>query len=82
MGYKTKKEPEEIKRNFTMEEKTIIALNVDNYDTFICKVHGVYQIRKRSKIHGCPYCKEEGQSIPEEKMKELHEQFRKELQWD
>lgn len=68
-------------RNFKKDEKRMIALIWnENYNAYICPVHGIFINRKDNDKGNCPYpytC--DAVCTPIENVKELHKQFRKEL---
>ena len=58
-------------------EKFLIAEIDDNYTTYRCDEHGVYQIRKDVNNSQCPYCKKKYE--PLKNFKELQAKFKTEL---
>lgn len=66
------------KRSYLKIEKTIIATAGENYETYDCSVHGVFQKRKDVDDGKCPY-KCEGIVSKIDNIEELRVQFKKEL---
>lgn len=66
-------------RKFKKDEKRMIAmLWNENYNAYICPVHVIFIKRKDNDKGNCPYtC--DAVCTPIENIKELHEQFKKEL---
>jgi len=59
-------------------EKYIIAISdPEEYNVFVCPVHGVYAIRKGNKNTACSYCQKQGEKLDNQQA--LYEQYRKEL---
>ncbi len=55
-------------------EKAILEMNnFENYDTYRCSEHGIYQIRKDLTIekHLCIYCKKANDKLSESEIKTL-----------
>jgi hypothetical protein len=66
-------------KKFNKVEKTIIAMSNDDYETYTCSEHGVFQKKKDSDDGKCPYGNCEGEIILIDNIKELKEKFKKEL---
>lgn len=67
-----------MKKKFSKAEKTIIALVDENeYTTYVCFEHGVFQQRNDVANGICPYCKKVCEKL--DNVSELREQFKKEL---
>ena len=66
-------------RKFNKTEKMIIALVDDNYVTYDCPKHGIYQKRKDVDDGQCPFstCGETTSKI--ENISELRNKFKEEL---
>ena len=68
-------------KKFAKTEKVIIAMdNGENYNTYRCDEHGVFQKRKDVDDSKCPYCKKA--CNPVENIDELRQQFKKELGYE
>lgn len=62
---------------FSKAEKTMIALVNNNYATYKCKAHGIFQQRNDIATGKCPTC---GKTCAEmDNIAELKEKFRKDL---
>lgn len=63
-------------RKYNKSEKMIITLSDDNYTTYDCTEHGIFQKRKDVDDGKCPYTNCKGVVTPVENIKELREKFK------
>ena len=66
-------------RKLQKTEKIIIAIVDDNYTTYDCTEHGIFQIRKDTDDGKCPYSTCKGKVSLVENIAELKEKYRTEL---
>lgn len=67
-------------KKFDKVEKVLLAsVDVNNYTTFRCDEHGVFQQRNDCVTGVCNYCKKKYE--PLSNVEELKEKFCKELNW-
>lgn len=64
-------------KKFQKTEKMIIALVGNDYTSFRCEDHGVFQIHNSNNSGVCPYCKK--MYKPLENITELKAKFKAEL---
>jgi uncharacterized protein YbcV (DUF1398 family) len=66
-------------RKLKKTEKMIIAISDDNYTTYDCSEHGIFQIRKDVDNGKCPYSTCKGSVVLVENINELREACKSEL---
>jgi hypothetical protein len=66
-------------RKLQKTEKMIIAMADDNYTTYDCTEHGIYQKRKDVDDGKCPYSTCKGKVSLVENIDELKEKYKLEL---
>lgn len=66
-------------RKLKKTEKVIIAMSSDNYITYDCSEHGIFQHRKDTDTKKCPYPSCVGKVALVENITELKETLKTEL---
>lgn len=65
-------------KKFSEIEKFVLAMtDEDNFNTYICSEHGIYQNRKDVDTKKCAYCQKEHE--PLSNVSELKEKYKLEL---